>query len=50
MDYLIGWGLLIGVAAIVFLVIRLAGGSPDEPHASCGLGGCCQTRPTQNRR
>lgn len=40
MEYLVGWGLLIGVVLILWLVIHFAGGEREEPRATCGLGGC----------
>lgn len=40
MQMLIGWGLFLSVILIVWLVIRLAGGEREEPHASCGVDGC----------
>lgn len=39
MEYLIGWGLLLGFTALIWLVIRLAGGEREEPRASCGVHG-----------
>ena len=40
MEYLIGWGLLLGIGLLLWLVVRLAGGERGEPQASCGVDGC----------
>lgn len=40
MELLMGWGLLVGVVLILWLVIRVAGGEREEPRASCGVDGC----------
>lgn len=40
MEYLIGWGLLLGIALLLWFVIRLAGGERGQPRATCGVDGC----------
>jgi len=50
MDYLIGWGLLLAFVALLVLLIRVAGGRAIQvPRATCGLEGCCRTRPPRPR-
>ncbi|MGK7312822.1 MAG: hypothetical protein ACN0LA_11345 [Candidatus Longimicrobiales bacterium M2_2A_002] len=48
MEYLIGWGLLLGIGLLLWLVIRFAGGERGEPQATCGLDGC--SSPERARR
>lgn len=41
MEYLIGWGLLLGLGLLLWLVIRFAGGGEQQkPRATCGVDGC----------
>ena len=40
MEYLIGWGLLLCIGLLLWIVIRFAGGERGEPRATCGLDGC----------
>ncbi|MFO7892812.1 MAG: hypothetical protein R6U63_03670 [Longimicrobiales bacterium] len=48
MEYLIGWGLLLGIGLLLWLVIRFAGGDRGTPQATCGLDGC--RGPERSRR
>ena len=43
MEYLIGWGLLLGIGLLLWVVVRFAGGERGEPKASCGLDDGCGT-------
>ena len=40
MEYLIGWGLLIGFGVLLWAVVRFAGGEREKPRATGGLNGC----------
>lgn len=47
MEYLIGWGLLLGIGTLLWLVVRFAGGERGEPEATCGLDGCGSPKGTR---
>lgn len=50
MQYLIGWALLIGVALLLWVVIRFAGGGERvEPQATCGVDGCSGLQKARGR-
>ena len=40
MEYLFGWGLLLGTGLLLWLLVCFAGGDRGEPQATCGLDGC----------
>lgn len=49
MEYLIGWGLLVGIVLMIWLIICLAGGEREEPRATCGVDGCAGSRRATSR-